>query len=150
MPGFIRYCCQFLSFLFHVMVMIIAGILILCLVICPDLVAAQNLQTLAETATITPSMTTNVIHFFHMMIAICSWVWIVLASLAGKMLTNTIVYGEFINLDAALYQLWNITRTFANYALGFLILYKILRYIFSDPTQSSPTEIFKSIGGVVL
>lgn len=103
-----------------------------------------------DQATITPSMTTNVIHFFHIIISLCSWIWIILASLAGKMLTNTIVYGEFINLDAALFQLWNITRTFANYALGLVILYKILRYIFSDPTQSSPIDITKSIGWVVV
>jgi hypothetical protein len=70
--------------------------------------------------------------------------WIVLAAVAGKLLTNEIVYGEFINLDAALFQLWLITRTFANYFLGFLVLYKILRYIFSKPTEDR-SGIFKTI-----
>jgi len=36
---------------------------------------------------------------------------------AGNALDNTFVYGEFLNLDAALRQMWNISKNFANFAL---------------------------------
>ena len=51
---------------------------------------------------------------------IASWIWILLGNLAGKLVTNTLVYGEFMGLDAFLWKAWQIMRTFANYIIGFL------------------------------
>jgi hypothetical protein len=31
---------------------------------------------------------------------------------------NSMIYGEFINLDKPLYMLRNLSRTFANFAIG--------------------------------
>jgi len=50
---------------------------------------------------------------------------------AGNALDNTFVYGEFLNLDAALRQMWNISKNFANFALWFWILFYIFKYIFA-------------------
>jgi hypothetical protein len=57
--------------------------------------------------------------------------------IAGNALDNTFVYGEFINLDAPLFQLWLIMRTFVNYALGAYVLYVILKYYFTDMSGSA-------------
>lgn len=60
---------------------------------------------------------------------IASWIWIILGNIAGKLMTNTLVYGEFMGLDSFLWKTWQITRTFANYAIGFLFGYSIFKYI---------------------
>lgn len=75
-----------------------------------------------------------------------------LLTIAGKAMDNSMVYGEFINLDRALYMLWNISRTFANFAIGWVFLYKIIKYIFiktdSDIGDFKPM-IIKSLGAVL-
>ena len=38
--------------------------------------------------------------------------------IAGKAIDNSMVYGTFMNLDKPLYMLWNMSRTFANFAVG--------------------------------
>ena len=38
--------------------------------------------------------------------------------IAGNAMDNSMIYGEFMNLDRALYMLWNLSRTFANFAIG--------------------------------
>jgi hypothetical protein len=45
------------------------------------------------------------------------WFWIPFATIAGKMMTNSMIYGEFLNLDKTLYMLRNISRTFSNFAV---------------------------------
>ena len=50
--------------------------------------------------------------------------------IAWNALDNTFVYGEFLNLDAPLRQMWNVSKNFANFALWLWILYKIFAYIF--------------------
>ena len=40
-----------------------------------------------------------------------------LLTIAGKAMDNSMVYGEFLNLDKPLYMLRNISRTFANFAI---------------------------------
>lgn len=75
-----------------------------------------------------------------------------LLTIAGKAMDNSMVYGEFINLDRALYMLWNISRTFANFAIGWVFLYKIIKYIFiktdSDIGDLKPM-IIKSFGAIL-
>ena len=75
-----------------------------------------------------------------------------LLTIAGKAMDNSMVYGEFINLDRALYMLWNISRTFANFAIWWVFLYKIIKYIFiktdSDIGDLKPM-IIKSFGAIL-
>lgn len=75
-----------------------------------DFAFAQSIQ--AET-----SLTMDIAQVVDLLIGILSWAWVVLASIAGKLMTNDLVYGEFINLDNVIYQLWAISRNFANYGL---------------------------------
>jgi hypothetical protein len=65
--------------------------------------------------------------------------------IAGKAMDNSMVYGEFINLDAPLWMLRNLSRTFANFAIGGVILRKIVEYLFNDWSWKSPTELKKII-----
>ena len=43
---------------------------------------------------------------------------------------NSLVYGEIFGLDAALFKFWSIMKNFANFALGFIFVWSILKYIF--------------------
>lgn len=52
-------------------------------------------------------------------------------ALAGLALDNGMVYGSYFQLDSALFTFWNIVKNFANFALGFLFLRSILKYIFN-------------------
>ncbi len=57
---------------------------------------------------------------------------------------NSMVYGEFMNLDKPLYMLWNLSRTFANFAIWGVLLWKIFNYIFKDRGGNAP-DILKKI-----
>ncbi len=75
-----------------------------------------------------------------------SWAWILLANFAGKLMTNTMVYGEFMHFDLFLWKLWQLTRSVANYSIGFIFLYSILKYLFSPSSKdSSPKEVIKQL-----
>lgn len=52
-------------------------------------------------------------------------------ALAGLALDNGMVYGSYFQLDSALFTFWNIVKNFANFTLGFLFLWSILKYIFN-------------------
>lgn len=51
--------------------------------------------------------------------------------LAGKLVDNSLVYWEVFWFDAVLWQLWNIVKNLANFALWFFFLYKIFKYLIS-------------------
>ena len=62
--------------------------------------------------------------------AIYVFLWPVLI-IAGKSLDNSLIYAEFLGLDAPLRTSWNITKNFANFTLGFLVLWEIIKNIFA-------------------
>lgn len=77
--------------------------------------------------------------------------------LAGISLDNSMVYGSFFHMDAPLWSFWNMTKNFANFALGFILLFSILRWIFSSfgkdkKDQRSPMSVIKKtlIAGVLI
>lgn len=74
---------------------------------------------------------------------------VILANMAGKLMTNTLVYAEFIHLDKYLRQLRNISKNFANFALGFIFLIWILRAIF-DNNNNTSDKIGKKIGYLLI
>ncbi len=57
--------------------------------------------------------------------------------LAGLALDNTLVYASVFKLDAPLRQFWNMMKNFANFTLGFMVLYAIIKSIFSNTWQWS-------------
>ncbi len=77
--------------------------------------AAQNIEEIAD----------KIIKFAS------RW-WIFFAIVAGKLMTNTFVYGTILHLDVNLRQIWQVMRSFANFGLGFLFVAYILKSFFGD------------------
>ncbi len=93
----------------------------------------------------------------NLILSLASWVWILLANLAGKLMTNDLVYWWFLHLDASLWTLRNVTKNFANFALWFFVLFAIVKNIFSgvlgkDGWDRSPISVIKKtlIAGVLI
>lgn len=78
--------------------------------------------------------------YMQIIMSLLSWVWIVLANLAGALMTNNILYWSFLHLDASLWALWNIMKNFANFALWFFVLFAIVRNIVSSPSSKDAGE----------
>jgi len=55
-----------------------------------------------------------------------------LLAIAGASLDNTLVYGDIFYLDKALWQFWQMIRTFANFALGFIFIASIIVSFFGE------------------
>jgi hypothetical protein len=53
----------------------------------------------------------------------------VLATLAGKLMTNDWVYGSALHMDIYLRKIWNIMKNFANFALAGVVLWSIIKGI---------------------
>lgn len=105
-------------------------------------------QTYAQTNT-EPSTLDWISYLLHLILSLASWLWILLANLAGKFMTNDLVYGSFIHLDKSLWSLWNIMKNFANFILWFLVLYAIVRNIvwsvgWLDNKDWSPISVIKN------
>ncbi len=81
------------------------------------------------------TMWQSVANFLHLLISILSWIRILIATLAGKLMTNSIVYWEFIHLDQALRKLRNIMKNVANFSLWLIFLRTVFKYVFSDKSD---------------
>lgn len=74
-----------------------------------------------------------------------------MAFLAGKLMSNEFVYGSFIHLDAALFKIRNAMKNIANFLLGFLFLFSILKSFFSkDAFELKKTLPRFLIAGVLI
>ena len=105
----------------------------------------------------TMSPVQKISYLIHVFISIMSWGRVVLATLAGKLMTNTFVYGTFLNLDKALWDLWNVMKNFANFILWFVLVFSILKNVISvpknnsDPLKNSMKTVWKvMIAGVLV
>jgi len=66
----------------------------------------------------------------------CSWIWILLWNYAWVLMTNAMVYWEFLWLDSLLWKIWQISRSMANYALWAMFIYGIFKYIFTQEWEA--------------
>ncbi|HRX64188.1 MAG TPA: hypothetical protein P5060_03740 [Candidatus Absconditabacterales bacterium] len=103
------------------------------------------------------STTDKLAKFFYHIVSFLSWGWVILANLAGKLMTNDILYGSFLHLDTSLWNLWNIIKNFANFALGFMILFAVIQNIFvgtfgKGNDKWAPLKVIKKalIAGVLI
>ena len=62
-------------------------------------------------------------------ISLFSRLWVILALLAGKLMTNDFVYGAFLHMDIYLWKIRNIMKNFANFGLAGLVLRSIIKGI---------------------
>jgi len=76
---------------------------------------------------------------------------VILSVLAGKLMTNGFVYGEFFHLDVYLRKIRNIMKNFANFALVALVLSGVVKYILGKWGQDIKKIITNTlIAGVLI
>lgn len=51
--------------------------------------------------------------------------------IAGLAMDNSLIYWEVFHLDVPLWKFWNIVKNLANFTLGFLVLFTILKNVFN-------------------
>ena len=84
----------------------------------------QTKNTLDESLQKTKSMLDIILKMIYMLsrpIIVIAW----------KAMDNSLVYWSIFHLDAPLWKFWNIMKNFANYALWFILLFNILKSLFS-------------------
>ena len=85
------------------------------------------------------------------------FIWPCLA-IAWSALDNSLIYGSFLHLDAALRNIWNIMKNFANFALWFIFIFTIVKNLFAwsfgssnyDPVKGARDTIVKTLIAWVL
>lgn len=95
----------------------------------------------------------DMVDFFYKLQYILSWAWVILGNFVGKLMTNTLIYGEFLGIDTFLWKVWQITRNIANFAIGFFFLYILLKYLlFPLKEGNSPQTMIKDmlVAGVLV
>ena len=55
--------------------------------------------------------------------------WLPFAIIAWKLFTNDLVYGSWFNIDSMLWNVWNFSRTLANYIIWFIFIISILLFL---------------------
>lgn len=104
----------------------------------------------------TMSLVEEISYLMHIVISILSWWWIILATLAWKFMSNDLVYGAFLNLDSSLWNLWNIMKNLANFALWFILVFTIVKNLFKwwiskeDPIQGAKNTVLSTLVAWVL
>ena len=92
------------------------------------------LPTYAEGASWIDPVLSSIKETLHILLSLFSRLWIILAILAGKLMTNDFVYGSFIHMDIYLRKIRNIMKNFANFALAWLVLVSIIQGIVGKET----------------
>ena len=64
--------------------------------------------------------------------------------LAWILVNNSFVYAEVFGFDAVLWQLWNVVRNLANYALWFILLFKIFQFLTSGQKSADMKKLLTS------
>lgn len=124
----------------HIIVSIITTVVISFLLQHSDIAYAQTVTV----STSTESLSEMVFKILWTILNILYMITLPILVIAGKAMDNSMIYGEFINLDKPLYMLHNLSKTFANFAIGWVLLRHILKYIFTDWAWKSP-DILKKI-----
>lgn len=71
---------------------------------------------------------------------------------AGLSLDNTLVYGSIFHLDVPLRKFRNMIKNFANFTLGFMVLFAIIKWFFTQKDEKWPIDIIKKtlIAGILI
>lgn len=76
--------------------------------------------------------------------------------IAGTALDNSLVFGKFLHLDAALWNIWNIMKNFANFTLWFVFIFTIVVNLFkwalekADPMKNAKDTVTATLVAWVL
>ena len=79
-------------------------------------------------------------------------------TIAGAALDNSLIYGSILHLDAALWNIWNIMKNFANFTLWFIFIFTIVKNLFAwslgksdgDPIKGAKDTIVQTLIAWVL
>ena len=77
--------------------------------------------------------------FWNLLVSIfdlISSIWYVLPIIAWKLLTNDLLYWVSLHLDTLLWNIWNFSRSIANFLIWFLFIYFIFKFITSEKDVS--------------
>ena len=124
-----------------------SGIILWILVFSVPFVFADGNQ-----AYVCSTWTMKLVNEFYEILDKISRIWIIIAKLAWKLMTNGMIYWEAFQLDSYLWKIWQMVRNMVNFAIGFYFLYHILRFILSPSKDSTPQKIIKQslVGGVLV
>lgn len=92
----------------------------------------------------------NVKKYLEIVVSILSWIWIPIANLAGKLMTNSMVNGEVFKLSSFFFQVWSVMRIVANTIILWVILYLIYTIATSGKVDEPSKKITKIIGTSLL
>lgn len=71
--------------------------------------------------------------------------WVIPATIAGKLMTNELVYGKAIHMANFMRRVWTIMRQLANYAVGLIFLYQIFKTIVTGEEVSKLKDTLFSV-----
>lgn len=99
-------------------------------------------------------MTWQLSQLLNIILSLLSWVWIVVAMFAWKLMSNEFIYASAFWVDKVLYYLRNISRVFANFLIAGIILYELVQHYFKrnqakDKTLAS-LLIKLALGGLLI
>jgi len=83
----------------------------------------------AQTTNTTTQSIDDLAKIAHFLVSFFSRWRAILATLAGKAMSNDRIYWTFMHLDVFLRKTWNVMKNFANYTLWFVFLYMIIKSI---------------------
>lgn len=101
----------------------------------------------ADTSTQNATFQESATRRLHDLSFLKKWCYILLYPiliLAGALVNNSFVYAEVFSFDTVLWQLWNIVRNLANYALWFLFVYKIFNFLTTGQKSSDIGNLLRS------
>ena len=73
----------------------------------------------------TNTVSSNAFSLVQPIINLINLVWIPLVMVAGKLYTNWLVYGSNLHLDVILLNVWNFSKTIANFIIWFILVWAI-------------------------
>ncbi len=103
----------------------------------PDMAHAQD----------TTSITEDIWEYMNMWIKLLSRIWVVPASIAGRLMTNDFTYGSVIHLDTYLRKIWTIMSTFAFYTLAIIFIALLAKHFIKN---EGPSNLWSLLGKVAL
>lgn len=80
----------------------------------------------------------NIAKFFQKVVYILIYPILVVV---GKLVDNSLVYGESFWFDIILWQLWVLVRNIANFALWFIFIFYIFKYLITQDQKHGPKRL---------
>jgi len=104
----------------------------------------------AQTTTADTSYLDGLAKVIDDLMKVASRAWIPLATLAGKFMSNDMIYGNRLHLDAYLWQMRNISKNFANFGILWFLLYEIANTIMGKKSNFATVIKNSVIAGIAI